>query len=193
MDISELSRVSISRLSTDNVTRFEAVNESIEEYLVRTLGPKHLPLAVVLPITIIYVIIFVSGVAGNVAVCVVIARNKSMRTATNYYLFSLAVSDLTLLLLGEFLTFVQLLQCSRRSYKQHVNQVAALSHQPNCFRLHIFPGRPIRWCSFGGRGEGKLQRNSLIPRACTSIDGLGFIKIIKKQTDLNHLQYLYHR
>jgi hypothetical protein len=77
------------------------VNESVEEYLVRMLGPKHLPLAVVLPITIIYVTIFVSGVVGNVAVCVVIARNKSMRTATNYYLFSLAVSDLTLLLLGK--------------------------------------------------------------------------------------------
>jgi hypothetical protein len=77
------------------------VNESVEEYLLRMLGPKHLPLAVVVPITLIYVTIFVSGVVGNVAVCVVIARNKSMRTATNYYLFSLAVSDLMLLLLGE--------------------------------------------------------------------------------------------
>jgi uncharacterized protein YhbP (UPF0306 family) len=43
----------------------------------------------------------VSGIIGNVAVCVVIARNKLMWTATNYYLFSLAVSDLTLLILGE--------------------------------------------------------------------------------------------
>lgn len=84
---------------TDTLSGFE--NESIEEYLVRTLGPKRLPLAVVLPITIIYVTIFVTGIIGNVAVCVVIARNRSMRTATNYYLFSLAVSDLTLLLLGE--------------------------------------------------------------------------------------------
>jgi hypothetical protein len=87
--------------SSDKDTRFNFENESIDEYLLRTLGPKHLPLAVVLPITIIYVTIFVSGLIGNVAVCVVIAGNKSMRTATNYYLFSLAVSDLTLLLLGE--------------------------------------------------------------------------------------------
>jgi hypothetical protein len=100
MDDSELSRVNISHLRTSN-TNFGLVNESIEDYLMRTLGPKHLPLAVVLPITVIYVTIFVSGVIGNVAVCVVIARNKSMRTATNYYLFSLAVSDLTLLVLGE--------------------------------------------------------------------------------------------
>jgi hypothetical protein len=87
--------------SSDNVTSVGFMNESIEQYLVRTLGPKRLPLAVVLPITVIYVVIFVTGIIGNVAVCVVIARNKSMRTATNYYLFSLAVSDLTLLLLGE--------------------------------------------------------------------------------------------
>jgi hypothetical protein len=87
--------------SSDNVTSLGFMNESIEQYLVRTLGPKRLPLAVVLPITVIYVVIFVTGIIGNVAVCVVIARNKSMRTATNYYLFSLAVSDLTLLLLGE--------------------------------------------------------------------------------------------
>jgi hypothetical protein len=106
MDNSELSRV-----GTGNLTRYDLVNESVEEYLVRMLGPKHLPLAVVIPITIIYVTIFVSGVVGNVAVCVVIARNKSMRTATNYYLFSLAVSDLTLLLLGELLLLSVELQC----------------------------------------------------------------------------------
>jgi hypothetical protein len=87
--------------NSDKDTNFGFENESIEEYLARMLGPKRLPLAVVLPITIIYVTIFVSGIIGNVAVCLVIARNKSMRTATNYYLFSLAVSDLTLLLLGE--------------------------------------------------------------------------------------------
>jgi hypothetical protein len=101
MDTLELSRLNSSRFDANDGTYVSFVNESVEEYLVRMLGPKHLPLAVVLPITIIYVTIFVSGVVGNVAVCVVIARNKSMRTATNYYLFSLAVSDLTLLLLGK--------------------------------------------------------------------------------------------
>ncbi len=51
--------------------------------------------------TIIYVIMFITGVTGNVAVCLVIIKNRSMHTATNYYLFSLAVSDLVILLLGE--------------------------------------------------------------------------------------------
>ncbi|XP_011629438.1 LOW QUALITY PROTEIN: neuropeptides capa receptor-like [Pogonomyrmex barbatus] len=70
------------------------------EYLSRVLGPKYLPLRLVIPLTIAYVVIFITGVFGNVATCTVIIRNASMQTATNYYLFSLAVSDLTLLMLG---------------------------------------------------------------------------------------------
>ncbi|CAH0553160.1 unnamed protein product [Brassicogethes aeneus] len=57
-------------------------------------------LNLVVPFTIIYGIIFVSGVLGNVSTCVVIAKNKSMQTATNYYLFSLALSDMLLLVSG---------------------------------------------------------------------------------------------
>lgn len=76
---------------------------TLEDYLLRERGPKHLPLNVVIPITVVYVAIFVTGVVGNIAVCVVIVRNVSLHTATNYYLFSLALSDLTLLLLGKYL------------------------------------------------------------------------------------------
>lgn len=57
-------------------------------------------LYVVIPMTIIYAAIFLTGIIGNVSTCIVIARNKSMHTATNYYLFSLAVSDLLLLVSG---------------------------------------------------------------------------------------------
>lgn len=35
-----------------------------------------------------------TGVIGNVTTCVVIAGNSYMHTATNYYLFSLAISDM---------------------------------------------------------------------------------------------------
>lgn len=72
-----------------------------DEYLSKVLGPKYLSLRLVIPLTIAYVIIFITGIFGNVATCTVIVRNSSMQTATNYYLFSLAISDLTLLLLGE--------------------------------------------------------------------------------------------
>lgn len=66
----------------------------------KVLGPKRDSLYVVIPITIIYAIIFLSGFIGNISTCVVIARNKSMHTATNYYLFNLAISDLLLLVSG---------------------------------------------------------------------------------------------
>lgn len=50
--------------------------------------------------TAVYVILLVSGVAGNVFTCAVIARNRYMHTATNCYLFSLTISDLLLLVTG---------------------------------------------------------------------------------------------
>lgn len=71
------------------------------EYLNKVLGPKYLPLRLLIPLTIAYLLIFVTGVFGNVITCTVIVRNASMQTATNYYLFSLAISDLTLLMLGK--------------------------------------------------------------------------------------------
>lgn len=63
-------------------------------------GPKRDPLYIVIPITVIYAIIFLTGIIGNLSTCIVIFRNKSMHTATNYYLFSLAISDLLLLISG---------------------------------------------------------------------------------------------
>lgn len=58
------------------------------------------PFYVVIPITMIYAIILIVGVIGNISTCIVISRNKAMHTATNYYLFSLAVSDFMLLISG---------------------------------------------------------------------------------------------
>ena len=39
-------------------------------------------------------VMFITGIFGNLSVCCVILRIPSMRSATNYYLFSLAVADL---------------------------------------------------------------------------------------------------
>ncbi|XP_028833533.1 neuromedin-U receptor 1 [Denticeps clupeoides] len=68
------------------------------EYLEKYLGPRRSSLF--LPVCVTYLSIFVVGAVGNVLTCTVIARYKVMRTPTNYYLFSLAVSDLLVLLLG---------------------------------------------------------------------------------------------
>lgn len=52
-------------------------------------------------LTICYALIFVAGVLGNLITCIVISRNNFMHTATNFYLFNLAVSDLILLIAGK--------------------------------------------------------------------------------------------
>ena len=79
----------------DNFTRADTMTVAS-----LNLGPVRDPLYIVIPITISYALIFITGLVGNVVTCIVIARNKHMHTATNYYLFSLAVSDLLLLVSG---------------------------------------------------------------------------------------------
>ncbi|XP_029310012.1 neuromedin-U receptor 1-like [Cottoperca gobio] len=71
---------------------------SEEEYLSRNLGPSRSP--VFLPVCVAYLTIFLVGVLGNSLTCTVILRNRVMQTPTNYYLLSLAASDLLVLLLG---------------------------------------------------------------------------------------------
>ncbi|XP_014702431.2 neuromedin-U receptor 2 [Equus asinus] len=71
---------------------------STEDYLTFLCGPPRSHLS--LPVTVVYALIFVVGVVGNLLVCLVILRHQTMKTPTNYYLFSLAVSDLLVLLLG---------------------------------------------------------------------------------------------
>ena len=73
------------------------------EYVETYMGHRRIwGLTETMLITIIYAAIYVTGVIGNISVCVVIVTNKYMHTATNYYLFSLAVSDVLTLILGEF-------------------------------------------------------------------------------------------
>ncbi|XP_037067856.1 LOW QUALITY PROTEIN: pyrokinin-1 receptor-like [Pollicipes pollicipes] len=63
-------------------------------------GVERGPLPIVVPITVLYIVTFVVGAVGNSVTCVVIVHNRYMHTATNYYLLSMAVSDLLLLLTG---------------------------------------------------------------------------------------------
>lgn len=64
------------------------------------IGPVRDSNSIVILMTIVYVAILITGVTGNLITCLVIAKKRYMHTATNYYLFSLAVSDLLLLILG---------------------------------------------------------------------------------------------
>ncbi|XP_013385873.1 pyrokinin-1 receptor [Lingula anatina] len=74
---------------------------SVDEYLLQKIGePRRKELYKVIPMTFVYCVIMVTGLVGNTATCVVISKNKFMHTATNYYLFNLAMSDILFLVLG---------------------------------------------------------------------------------------------
>lgn len=83
--------------ANSNGSDFDALNASDAAKLASDVDPLY----ILIPFTICYLLIFVAGVLGNVITCAVISRNKSMHTATNYYLFNLAISDLILLISGE--------------------------------------------------------------------------------------------
>ena len=90
----------------DSTEFHESQNDSADvnfdelQYLSMHLGPQRQPMKTLVPLTIVYVVMSITGIFGNLSVCCVILRIPSMRSATNYYLFSLAVSDLLILLLG---------------------------------------------------------------------------------------------
>ncbi|NXE51785.1 NMUR1 protein, partial [Casuarius casuarius] len=73
-------------------------NLTEEQLRDKYLGPRRSSFFV--PVCAVYLLIFVVGAVGNTLTCVVILRHRFMRTPTNYYLFSLAISDLLVLLLG---------------------------------------------------------------------------------------------
>jgi neuromedin U receptor 1 len=85
--------------STFNGTNLTYVEQSDEIHFVKDDDNRD-SLYLVIPITLIDGVIFITGCIGNISTCIVIARNKSMYSATNYYLFSLAVSDFMLLISG---------------------------------------------------------------------------------------------
>ncbi|XP_068142444.1 neuropeptides capa receptor [Drosophila tropicalis] len=84
-------------LDFDDCAHYNCSTTGYTEYI---LGPQTLPLYKAILISIIFGGIFITGVIGNLLVCIVIIRHSTMHTATNYYLFSLAVSDLLYLLFG---------------------------------------------------------------------------------------------
>ncbi|XP_077011533.1 neuromedin-U receptor 1 [Tamandua tetradactyla] len=79
-------------------TALEDLNLTYEALRVKYLGPRQSELFA--PICAAYLLIFVVGSVGNGLTCLVVLRHRTMRTPTNCYLFSLAVADLLVLLVG---------------------------------------------------------------------------------------------
>jgi neuromedin U receptor 1 len=75
--------------------------DDIARIIKGNLGETKKDLASVVVLTLVYTVIFLTGVIGNVSTCIVITRNSYMHTVTNYYLLSLAISDVLALILGK--------------------------------------------------------------------------------------------
>jgi hypothetical protein len=84
-----------------NVSVGGYLNQSDLETLEQKLGPRKKDLTFQIIMSIAYIVIFICGLIGNLCVCCVIIFNDCMHTTTNYYLFSLAISDLLSLLIGK--------------------------------------------------------------------------------------------
>ncbi|KAE9418412.1 hypothetical protein Angca_009595, partial [Angiostrongylus cantonensis] len=74
--------------------------KNVSSYVLGVMGNPCQTKMIVVPTVISYSVIFIVGTIGNVCTCVVIIRTRSMHTHTNFYLFSLALSDLVVLIFG---------------------------------------------------------------------------------------------
>jgi len=70
------------------------------DYIRTYLGWRYRSVCESATLTVVYATILLTGVVGNVSTCVVIATNRAMHSPTNFYLLSLAVSDVLTLCLG---------------------------------------------------------------------------------------------
>lgn len=90
------AEVSVQLSEFNNTGNWTA--DRLEAMLQRNIGPRQAKSPICL--TVLYVTIFLLGVFGNLCTCIVIIRYRSMHSTTNYYLFSLAISDLLILIVG---------------------------------------------------------------------------------------------
>jgi len=88
----------------------------VDVYLQQHLGYRHRSALESVSLTGVYLLILLTGMFGNVVTCIVIVRNSYMHTATNCYLFSLAVSDTFQLVLGTFTLLSLCLTLLRRKH-----------------------------------------------------------------------------
>lgn len=99
----ESSKLSENRTIEFDLTTAENLTDlQIKEYITQYLGPPRNTFPIVTCLTIIYTTIFLTGLMGNLFTCIVILKNFYMRTVTNYYLASLALSDILTLTFGKY-------------------------------------------------------------------------------------------
>ena len=116
----------------------------VAEYLEMMLGPVQMddhPTLVL--ITLFYGTVLVTGILGNISVCIVIFRSSHLHTAMNYYLVSLALADLMIITLGEQSEGILTIILHPSDHLQSTNTRKAL----NPFSI-ILPMRLATFCVF---------------------------------------------
>ncbi|XP_067125803.1 prolactin-releasing peptide receptor-like [Centruroides vittatus] len=99
-----LSNYALAALIKNNTLVYDYLNLSISEYNNQTVLEEYIETTdyiTNLPafrafFYCLYVIIFLLGICGNVLVCYVVFRNKSMQTVTNFFITNLGLSDILL-------------------------------------------------------------------------------------------------
>lgn len=67
---------------------------------------KEVPLWEIIVKSLIYGIITIFSLIGNILIIVIVMKNKNMKTVTNYYIVNLAVADLMVTLTCTWVTLV---------------------------------------------------------------------------------------
>lgn len=109
-------------------------SDLIANHILAHLGPQRaLPLDWLVFLSVIYIVILVSGLIGNFITILVIFRFRYMQTITNLYLCNLAITDLISLMLSKY------------SICWNPNQTNQLSHKQTNHKL--FPTKifPKKW------------------------------------------------
>lgn len=94
-----LNLTQVLNISADNLTNLLQGLEP-QDLLEQAKPTMAMNMGLLATLSVGYALIFVAGILGNLITCIVISRNNFMHTATNFYLFNLAISDLILLCSG---------------------------------------------------------------------------------------------
>ena len=98
---SDLSQLNTNRNLYPDITKL--INGSIphhnDSYPDNPEDFKHTPNYIFVFVTILNIVIFCVGIFGNILVILVVCRVRAMRNPTNYFLFTLSIGDLCVLLI----------------------------------------------------------------------------------------------
>lgn len=78
--------------SKENVTYINNVNNTSEVEMPQP------PLYILIIVSMMYIVIFVLGICGNILVIIVICKCKSLHSPTNWLLLNLSIADVSVIL-----------------------------------------------------------------------------------------------